>query len=402
MTHRDAPAAPLSVDVKDSILEIDAQDWDSINAKQGLPWTHRFFRTVEEAEVQGASYNYLLLRAGEKLVGSAVLSTFTAHLDLLLPSRAQRICAFIRRALPSFLRPRILFCGVPISIGKHTLTIADETLRDDIVAAVHATMRDVARKENISYLCFKEFPHDMAWLHHSLMPLGYFRARSIPRVILELRWADYTDYLQAMRHGYRRQVLQSLKKLGPRQYTIPVYGHGQLPTGHPRMVILETESCPADPIHELYRQVMKRTDVKLEELGREFFAAAFQILGGDISLLAIMEDDVPIGCALLAIEKPRLSFLFAGLDYTRRDSTASYFNLLNGIVMYAFQVGCHVIDLGQTTYWPKLRMGGRPEPMCFYFQARNRVIHSVLRLLNPILFPRTALAQPRVFRDDKR
>jgi hypothetical protein len=116
--------ASLQIEVVRTIHDIEPDVWDSVGARQGLYWTHRFFSCVESSSIADATaYWYLLFYNEKQLVATAVLSRFVVALDLLLPPGVRRISDAVRRFRPSFLRLPMLFCGVPVSIGKHTLAI---------------------------------------------------------------------------------------------------------------------------------------------------------------------------------------------------------------------------------------------------------------------------------------
>jgi hypothetical protein len=383
--------------VVSSIEQVSPEEWDRVGARQGLFWTHRFFRTLEASGVENGTYHYVLLYDHERLVGTAVLSSFVVSLDLLLPMTVQKCCSVIRRVWRNFMRIKVLFCGVPISIGKHTIAVVDPMYSDAAIAGTEAAMEVIAARERIRYLCFKEYAERDIALCVSLESCGFFRANSVPRVLLNLKWTSYDAYLRDMRHGYRRAVLNSLQKLGTqwriwsREETPPTEGvHLRLDDGH---------VCAPLAFHGLYRQVMNHTVVKLETLNAQFFERLFTEMRDDVRLLLLEYDGKVLGAAILANYQKTLTFLFVGFDYAHRDEHAVYLNLLNGIVRHAIDSGCRVIDLGQTSYWLKQRLGGEAEPMYFYLKCRTQILHTVLRSCRSLLFPTTDLPRLRVFRD---
>jgi len=380
-----------------SIEQVSPEEWDGVGARQGLFWTHRFFRALEASGVENATYHYVLMYDHERLVGTAVLSSFVVSLDLLLPMTVQKCFSVIRRMWPNFMRIKVLFCGVPISIGKHTIAVTDPAYEGAVVVRTAAIMDEIAAREGIRYLCFKEFAERDLALCASLEGSGFFRANSVPRVLLTLKWGSYEAYLRDMRHGYRRAILNSLQKLGKqwriwaKEETPPTEGtHLRLDDGH---------VCAPLAFHGLYRQVMNHTVVKLETLNAHFFDRLFAEMRDDLRLLLLEYDGEVLGAAILANYQKTLTFLFVGFDYVHRDEHAVYLNLLNGIVRHAIDSGCRTIDLGQTSYWLKQRLGGQAEPMYFYFKCRTRLLHAALKSFRRLLFPATDLPHLRVFRD---
>jgi len=398
MTELDSTTTnDLRAVVASSINEIAPEEWDRVGARQGLFWTHRFFRTLEASGVEKATYHYVLVYKDDRLVGTAVLSSFVVSLDLFLPLAVQTFCRVVRKILPRFLRIRVLFCGVPISIGKHTIACAEPEFADSVVAQVAAIMNEIAAHEGIRYLCFKEFAERDVTLCAPLERLGFFRAHSVPRVLLPIRWSSYDAYLRDMRHGYRRPIVSSLKKLGQKWR---IWSDEEVPPSEGVFLRLDNgRVCSPTQFHDLYLQVMNHTVVRLETLNGRFFELLFERMREDLNLLLLEHEGRTLGAAILTNYQGTLTFLFVGFDYVHRDEHAVYLNLLNGIVRRAIESECRLLDLGQTSYWLKQRLGGQTEPMYFYLRCRSRLLHPLLRTCRSILFPPTVLPQLRVFRD---
>jgi predicted N-acyltransferase len=388
----------LSVECRRSINEFSEHTWDSVASKQGLFWTHRFFQVVEKSGVEQAEYYYLVFSDGDKPVGSAVLSAFDVSLALLLPSLFQNLVQSVRRFFDGFLRIRILFCGIPVSIGKHTIAVADNSYLNEIMIAISDEMHSIAERNNIHYLCLKEFQEPEHIFFSPLKRLGFFKANSIPRFTLDIRWPDFGSYLSSLRHSYRRLILKSLNKLSNQSRTQGISAYDpELPSG-PSLVTVDTNTLSSSQFHQLYLQVMKRTPTKLEILDQSFFDCLSYNLHEQLVQLAVVDGPTPLAVAILCLHDRTLTFLFVGIDYERRDECDAYLNLLSGIIAYGIEKGCTTIDLGQTSHWLKQRIGGNPTSMYFFFKSRRRFIHALLRILNGVLFPPTRLQQLRVFR----
>jgi predicted N-acyltransferase len=387
----------LRTEIVRSIRDIDPALWDSVGASQGLYWTHRFFSCVESSGSADASYWYILFYEQNTLVATAVLSRFIVSLDLLLPSPIQRAGNIIRRFWPSFLRLPMIFCGVPVSIGKHTIAVANAAQPEAILPRLNREMEHIAAAEGIRYLCFKEFTDGDLPALQLLEHFDFMRARSIPRVNLKIQWSTFSEYLLSMRHGYRRKIRQSLRKIGITSDTSPIRADVHRPLEYPRLIVIELNGDNAGQMHNLYMEVMRRAGTKLEILPREFFNALAREMNPDLVLLGLEHRGELLGAALLGCNETHLNFLFAGLNYSFRDQYQTYFNLLNGIIAFGIEKRFENIDLGQTTYTIKQRLGGVAEPMYFYLRALSPPINLLLRLLNRLLFPETKVPRQRIF-----
>jgi len=402
-TNTDQPSdsgSSFIVQIVRSIDEIEPALWDAINASHGLYWTHRFFKSIESSGVMNASYWYIMFYQNGNLVATAVLTDFIVSLDLLLPMFIQHICNHIRRIRKSFMKLRILFCGIPLSIGKHTLSVSTSALNRQVIKELHYRMEQIARNEGIKYLCWKEFPESESYITKELIVLDYIKAFSIPRMTLNIRWHTWETYLKAMRHSYRRKVYQSLQRLGKHKILSPFGNDDNVEVNYPRLIVDEFKLNHASRMNQLYQEVMKRSTTKLEILNQDFFEQMVVQMKDDLVFISLENENTIQGAALLGINGSWLNFLLVGFNYKCRDRYQTYFNLLNGIIAYGIEKGYKQIDLGQTTYDIKSRLGGNSEEMYFYLKPLSTVTRFVLHLLSKLLFPKTHLPSRRVFHDN--
>ena len=381
-----------------SIFEVDEKIWDAIVPDSAFFHSHRFIRSIEEARVEDADSWYLLFYDGHRLVGSAALSAFRISMDLFTGKAGQALIGFLRKMVPDFLNVPILFCGLPISIGKHNLLIADPALSRDILRALHQEMVDISRAENISFLCVKEFDEDFRPMMDGLVEEGFLCLPSIPYVSLPIRWPSFPAYLDDLRHGYRRQIVRSLKKLGWTEPLIDLGGARHVGSASPRIVLEPANSGAADGFYDLYQEVMKRATVKLETLNREFFRRFFVLTAGELEILSFVAGHEVLAAALLVRHGPTMTFLLVGLRYESLAAYDVYFNLLAAIVKLAIERGCRRLDLGQTSYYAKQRLGGEVGKVCFYLRSRKRTVRVLLKVFKRALFPELAVRRHRVFK----
>jgi predicted N-acyltransferase len=225
---------------------------------------------------------------------------------------------------------------------------------------------------------------------------GFFRGHSIPYVSMDIRWPSFESYLSALRHNYRRPIKLTLKRRGQSRPEIVMDPSSFFPAEMPKLIVDGKQACSPQAFFELYLQVMDRAKVKLETLNRAFFEHLYANM--DVRVLAMIKGEQILGAAILIVDGTTMTFLLVGLDYTKRDEYEIYFNLVYGIISLAIEWGCTKLNLGQTSYWLKQRIGGVCIPEYLYFKANHHLVHSCLRTLRSVIFPETALPVPRVFR----
>lgn len=382
-----------------SIHEIDERLWDAVNEMEDLFHTHRFIRSVEDAELESSRFWYLLFYLDDRPVGSAVLSSFLVSLDLLVEGVLRKFIGPVRRWFPRFLRVNILFCGLPVSIGKNALTISEPSCNESILRLLVGEMEKIGRQEGIQFLCIKEFLRSETKLMDPVTRYGFFRSNSLPSMRMEIRWKNFESYLASMRHVYRRPIVRSLRKLEISKPPIRISSASKVDPGKPVLVLADSLACPPKEFYRLYLNVMDRAKVKFEVLNESFFANVRKNMDGELEFLAVMKERKVLAAALLGTGREDMVFLLAGIDYSERDEYDAYFNLIYGIVSLAIERGYSCLDLGQTPYWVKQRIGGEPLSVYFYMRSERWYLHRCLKTLRPFLFPERRLQPIRVFRE---
>lgn len=369
-----------------SIHQIPENLWDSLLEDAHPYHAHRLIRAVEDSRVEESRFWMLLFHEGERLVASAVLSAFTVSLDLFLGKGMRKLVALVRRVFPRCLRVDVLFCGLPASFGQSNFVVANGVPERPVLELLVQEMERIAGEEGLRFLSVKEFKEHELPRVADLERLGFFRGHSIPYMSMEIRWRSFDEYLGSLRHPYRRHILRSLAKMG------------MTPNRDPHLTLGGPEVMSPGRFFELYCNVMARSETRLEMLNEAFFERLWVELGADLQILAAVANGEVLGAALLLKNGTTLNFMLAGLPATSRTSYDVYFNLLYAIVVHAIRQGCERLNLGQTAYWGKQRIGGVPEEEFLFFKARNQPLHAVLRGLRRILFPRLRLSSPRVFK----
>ncbi len=391
---------PPSLQVRrfESIHDVEESLWDSINPKGDFFHSHRFIQAVEDAGLAESRFWYLLFYNDNKPVGSAALSAFTVSLDLFLGRTCQRIVGRIRRRFPHFLKLTILFCGLPISIGKHNLVIGTPSYMKDILKGLVQEMQQICTDFKIHFMCVKEFSRHHLPEMDLLTGQGFFRAHSIPYVSLSIRWPDFGAYLAALRHNYRRQVRQSLKKMGDPENKVEIRHCPPPASPRPGLILGQADVCSAEQFFKLYREVMKKAGVQLEVLNRAFFENLFAKMQDQVEILTFQQGGDVLGAALLCCRGKTMTFLLVGLDYSRRDEYDVYFNLIYGIVKLAIDRKYERLNLGQTSYYIKQRIGGTCLPIYFYLKSTSAPLHFSLKAFKKSLFPEPKVPTLEVFK----
>jgi hypothetical protein len=340
-------------------------------------------RVCEDADVEGASYRHVAVRDGGALAGIATLSLLRARLDLLSGTGLRGLSAGVRRLRPTFLTLPVLLGGLPVSFGTSLLRVHPAADAAAVIAAVAGAAEEVAAELGAGLVAFKEFaPHERAQAGR-LAEHGWIEAASLPGCALEVRWTTFEAYLADLRAGYRRQLRADLAARARGGLALRVAGGLG---GRAREVVA------------LYGQVMDRAPHQLERLPPAFFARLEAAAGPRCRTLLLERAGELLAAAVLLRAPRSLIFLLAGIDYARARAHRAYPNLVAEVVAEAIRDGAARVELGQTSYRLKGRLGGTPSERVLYLRHRRPLLHGALRLAAPALFPRHAPLARRPFR----
>lgn len=373
----------FDVEVAERIEAFPAADWDALaTGPDDLQATHAFARAVQDARVEDAAFRFVLLREAGRPVAAAAFSRMSVRLELLSPNGLRGVVGRARQACPGLLRVPVLLGGLPVSFGQSALRIAPGTDAAAVVATLARVADDLADRLDAPLVCFKEFTDAEAGAADALGGHGYVRLPSLPGCALALRWPSFDAYLGAMRAPYRRQLRADLDARAAGGLTV-------------RRV---TAGADVSTLFRLYESVMDRAPYQLERLNRPFFEALGPALGA--RALVLEHDGRAVAAAVLLVGPREATFLLAGLDYDTPPALRVYPNLVAEVVREAVASGARRLELGQTSYPLKTRLGGRPSARWLYLRARRPWAHRLLRAAGPALFPAVDVPRRRVFRAD--
>jgi hypothetical protein len=156
----------------------------------------------------------------------------------------------------------------------------------------------------------------------------------------------------------------------------------------------------APRIFPLYEQVMDHASFQLERLNLAFFQHLATGLGDRTSAIRVEREGALLAAAVLVHCPETLTFLLAGIDYAHNRQSQAYLTLAAEIVAQAIRLGAKRLDLGQTTYDLKGRLGAEMSPRWIFIRCPNPAVHLTLRAASGALFPAVLPTPRRVFKDD--
>jgi len=379
-----ARRAAVSVRWYRSIAEVSPAEWDGLAGPDDLQATHRFVRTCEEAGVEHARYRHVLVEDGAGVAAVASLSLMNVKLDLLSTGLTRRAIRWARRLRHGFLEVPIVFCGLPVSFGRSCLRFRPDAEREPVVRALAAEAESFAAAVRAPVICFKEFTAAEAAALAPLTRLGYFTAPSLPSCSMDVAWRSPEEWLGAMRSGYRHQVMAGARIARATGATV-------------RVVRDFRRECPR--LFALYGQVMDRAPFQLERLNLAFFERLAENLRPEARAILVERGERLLAMAILLETPGLMTFLLAGIDYEENRRHHAYLTVVSEVVAEAIRSGVRALEMGQTSYEPKRRLGAVPTPRTLFLRCRSPLGHALFRAASPLLFPVPPLPPRRIFRE---
>jgi predicted N-acyltransferase len=370
--------AAILCSIYEKINQCDADEWDELIRTSGADvfLSHAFIAAVEDAFKDQARFAHVVVHNESRAVACGSFCAFPIDFNLLADGFARQITEIMSTQLPSIMRRKIVFCGLPVSVGAKHLTIAPEAPHEDVLRAMHETAVSFARREHAPYIVFKEFPAEDCPTIDFLQKLGYRRFSSPAMNTFEGQFSDFDAYLAALRSRYRQCVRKSLAKsvaaglryerLTDANAILRLYGQ---------------------PLHRLYEAVALSSAHRLELLPISFFHGLTRRLPGRVGLTLVYAGDHVAAFNWNLFHEGVYYFLFAGLDYDLNTGLDLYFNLMYMEMDFAFRAGATSLVFGQTADDFKVRLGCSQTPRFFYIASASPIGSLILKAAGKLLLP---------------
>ncbi len=375
------------------INDIPEQLWNQCVEKGDVFHSHRFLVNMQKSKVENAEMYFVCVYNNGALIGTAVISIF--RIDLSLFAVNEPSIQLIKKIFPNLLKTKICFCGLPLSVGQNSIRVKNEANLPLVIHKVQEHLNYLSKTASVSV--YKEFSSPEFF--DTLLALGYMKLPSLPGCKMDIIHYSTENYLQSMRAKYRRQVLSSWRKLEKNK---PIIESDYFNQTHqeraPVFTILKGGEIPLDAFYRGYCDVMKRTEVQLEMLNQDFFSNFFLAFPKETFALCMVFQGEIYGMFVCFEDATGIRFLWTSIQDSKPECDV-YQNLLSCLVNYSIDQKAKFLDLGQTSYYPKIRMGGKAYPMYFYLKANNKWVHRLLMRFQTSIFPTKSTPNLHVFRN---
>lgn len=338
-----------------------------------------FQRTLSD---QCRCWGLMVKNQQQRVVGCAALCVFPVEFIETNAPFVIRLRNVVRRIWPNFLRMNVVFCGLPVPAGSTHLVVNDGADVIAIMEAVEQNMRLLARKHRGKLLIFKELNSQTDPISTTLSTQGYVSGGIPPMHLFERTFADFPDYLKALKSRYRTQIVRSQKKLEEAGFEV-LQGRGN---------VFFSEQF-TEQVYSLYVEVQQRAAQKLELMTAAFFREMAARLNDQV-LLTVIRRKGRVCAFTFSITRGGTHYnMYSGLDYAMNNEGDLYFNLFYHDMDRAFRDGATSMHLGQTSDDFKSRLGTRAEPLWFFAKSPSEFMNRIFQRFAPRIFAKVPMVQ---------
>ena len=347
------------------ITKIDEIQWKAIFGKKHIKGFN-FFKSIQQSNIPNVEFHYFIISENSKLVAIVPCFYFKLDLiDLLEESILKNILLKIRGVFPRFLKIRTLVIGSYASSCEYFVGICDEykNNQEAIFSLIKIHLKKKAKKIKAKLTLIKEVRETQIDNVRATLGEDFCFCKSFPNTFVPV-FSECRPYPSALKPNHQRRHKKMRKE------------YDKFNTWE-----IAKDITPYKNIfEEMYLNVLRKAKNKMEILNGEFFVNlnknlpdnTFFIISRDVNKLIR-------AMALVVEEEDRLVPLYLGMNYRDDDTRIFYINMLFKVIETAEQKGKEIVELGQTSYYPKIMSGAFVEFIYYGFSSYNTIIKRILR-----------------------
>ena len=357
--------------VFNSIDQVALDDWEHVRTACGSSsfMDPRFIAAVESSMKQDCRFWYVIVYDKDRRPAACTcLCAMTIDVaDLANP----RVASIIRRASKLLSRLRFLkalICGLPGSPGEKSLALTSTHAAPSILEQLNQAISDLAAREGMDVIVYKEFGEDDLASMDGLLGLGYRRIPTQPMHFFRPSFPDFAHFCAALASRHRKNINRSIRKLEFAGVEIAVLADPE-----------DILRAYTPEVHALYYQMVAKAEVNMELLPIEFFRQLASRLRGQVELVTLCKDSRIIAIGWCLHDRSAYHMLYAGLDYPLNADLDLYFNLMYATLDSALRKGVSKIHVGQTAGAFKARLGCYSEPLYAFIKGQGPLMSWLVR-----------------------
>ena len=352
----------LKTKVVKRVADIPADDWKKVFPD--VLENYDFFKTLDESNLGQFSFYYIMVYERNIPIAASTCFLLNYSLDTSINGPLRRVTNSIKKMMPNIFSLRAIVCGVPIGQGR--IGIAGQT--DMAMKAILRRMEQIARKNRVPIIAFKDFDQTYTRMLDPLQKIGFAKFDSLPSTELNVWFKDFEEYLKTLSSANRYDLRRKFRK---------VDGLVKMD-----MEIVEAlEDGVLQGVYKLYLEIVAKHDMGFELLPIEFFRNISKNMPKHTKFFLWRIEGKLVAFLLCLVSKDVLIDYYVGLDYSIAHKYHLYFVKFRDILNWCIKNNIKKYEMGITGYEPKRRLGFDFVPLYLYVKLRNRMFRPIFKLI---------------------
>jgi hypothetical protein len=347
-------------------------EWDALFGASAFD--RDFCTAAEAAPPPGFSIAAIGVFDGPRIVAGAPIFYTHYRLDMSLPPLLRTVGTWCHRVAPRLMSVPMVGLGSPVvdrcQVGFSPTLDAEQ--REQAWATLLQGLQRAAQDSGARLLAIKDMAEaDLSWADRALGGAHFIRLASLPVAVLELPFASEDAYLASLSRNARRDIKRKLRDA----------------EGNVRFEVRDTIDDVEHEIAALYAATRdhRRADYgDFDALSPAYFRRVLEDTNHSAQIALGWVGDQLASFAMFLVGPDRLYAHQIGMRYPLAREHNLYFLNCMLMVRLAIERGLPWLELGQTCYAPKVRLGCGLRKSWVYFRHRSRPVTAMMGLLAPL------------------
>ena len=343
-----------------SVNDITLSDWEDIFGKSIIK-SQRFFISIEKSDFQQITIYYLQIFEHGTVV--AIVPCFSYEIDIFNLTTSPMVKAVvkkIRKVYIDFFKIRAFVTGTYASSCEHFIeykTTLSAEKRQIVFDLVRKQLKNKCRQTKSKFVFIKDIRGRNIDSIKKILGHDFYFFSSFPTNVIPVLSSH--KYPEMLKSKYRKRFQDSQKAFNENFMW-------EISTDFANQTLLFTE---------LYNNVLNKAENKFEFLNVTFFEN-LNMLFSSKSFLLIAKDKLgEVRLMTLILEDAKsLIPLYMGIKYKTDDTRVLYITALGRMVEEAEIRHKDYVDLGQTSYYPKVLSGAFVEDIYYGFWSNHYLL----------------------------
>lgn len=329
-----------------------------------LDFSYGLLRAVEKSLFGDLMARYLTVEDARGVLAMMPVYVGTnVNINALMPKGFQDGYSRLVRLIGDAAKTRFLIAGSLIS-DKGWIPMLPDAESTILVEEMVAHIDDFSIEQNVKVAMIKDIHRDFpGQFLQCIVNRGFHQLYSLPTVTVGTEYKDFDAYVQGLTKNARKHARKVLKAASQRF----------------EFEIVDDIQPYVDVVYPLFRATYLKAKYQFDESLPAFLHQVGEIKELGKELILCRKEGRVVGALLNLYDGSEQLNKRIGIDYQEEDTALIYASLMYQGMASAIRRGLKRVYLGQSTYVPKVRLGGELEDEYFCVKPYD----SLLRMTMP-------------------